>query len=276
MNRRRQTPPIFHPAPRKDRRKTRRKARRGSVLFLAVGLVMTLLAVSVLAVDWGVRQVAAGELQGATDAAALYGVRGLDTSYQAAEARVYAALADNPVRGRLVPKSAVTVEFGLWDPKLRAFAPLTGPARNSATALRVKVRLVGADAVSTPFASGVGLGKMPVAARATAARGEPFNIDVDAKASPYLAGMPNGSKVKFEGKTKLSWSKDTDAPESTPVGVHLPRRPRPDHLLPRRAGQHRRPQQRRDLRPGGQTPRATRSARPPSTASTRPPPRSTA
>ena len=199
-----------------------RRRRRGSILFLAVGLVTVLLAVSVLTVDWGVRQVAAGELQDAVDAATLYGVRGLTNNYQTAESRVYAALAETPVRGRPVSKSSVTIEAGLWDPKLRVFEPLSGTARNSATALRVSVRLTGDDGVKTPFAASVGLSKMPVAARATATRGVPYNIDVDAKACPYLAGMPDGSKVKFTSTSKLSYAHDTIAPESTPVGVSFP------------------------------------------------------
>ena len=196
--------------------------RRGSMLLFAALAIIVLLAMSVLAVDWGVRQVASSELQDAVDAATLYGVRGLNTGYQAAEARVYAALAETPVRGRALPRSATTIEFGLWDPKLRTFEPLTGAARNSATAIRVQVRLAGDDAVATPFAASVGLGRMNVSANATATRGVPYNIDVDAKACPYMAGMPEGTKIKFTGSSHLSWKHDTYSPESQSIGVEFP------------------------------------------------------
>ena len=197
--------------------------RRGVALFWAVAIMAAVLGSAALAVDWGAVQLAESELQGAVDAATLYGIRGMDQDYTVAKQRVLDSLAENKVNGRAIPAAAVTVEFGVWDPKLKTFAVLTGKDQNSGTAMRVTVKLTGNQGAKGIFSSMFGTNNYGVLAKATATRGQPVNVDIDAKASPYLAGMPDGSKINFTGSSTLSWKKDASyAPDCSPEQVMIP------------------------------------------------------
>ena len=221
---------------RKHHLRTHSQRRRGVSLIYATLCLTLLLGVAALGVDFGVVMLERGRLQTAVDAATLHGVTGLDISPAEARRRVRQSLADNPVQGRVLEVDDEAIEFGMWDPKHRQFVPLPKIDAGTATAMRLKVKMSdGQNGRVHGFAgAAVGLDEMAVSAHAVATRGEPFDLEVQANSSPYLAGMPAGTKVKYTrhkhkvkdkhtGKTLES--RDTVAGQDDPMRVPLTVRP---------------------------------------------------
>ena len=173
--------------------------------MLAVLVLPLLMVIGLLIVDVGQVRLAETQLQAAVDAAARHAAVGL-RDYGAADARTRAAvaLADNGFDTHLDG-----VSFGLWDPANRNLIPLTGTvAENGATAVCVTASFSPArgDGVNTFFGSMLGYGDRQITVSATAAIGEPVEIEIDAKASPYLAGLSSGDGLAFTGYTDLDWA----------------------------------------------------------------------
>ena len=206
-------PKLAHPTPAEDRRRRKRgpltdrrtKARkdrdegRGMTLLWAAGLMTVLIGISVLGLDVGRAMLAKGQLQDAVDAAALYGVTGLDTSPHEARRRVRESLAENDVLGRVMNVEDSQITFGAWDPRERTFLPLPLDEAGTATALRVEVLVDNQtnEGFTPIFAHMIGDGSIEMRVKTTVTRGEPFDLEIDSRSSPYLAGMPAGSSVPY-------------------------------------------------------------------------------
>lgn len=186
----------------------------GNVLVYSTVMLVALVGVISLAVDWGRVQLAKTELQAAADAAARYGVTGLSSGVNTVQSRVAAAAAQNKADGVAVEIENSDIEFGVWDPLLKEFTVLTGSQRNGATAIRVTARRTAARGNAIPLIWGAVIGRrtIDVSAVSVVARGRSSVVTIDADSSPWLAGMPNGSKVvKYDENTQ-----DSVAPYQSP------------------------------------------------------------
>lgn len=181
--------------------------RRGSTLVYATFGTFALAAVSALAVDWGRVQVAKTELQAAADAAARYGVAGLQNSLSgasAARANASAVVAQNKADGRAINFVAdEDVEIGVWKKSNKTFTPTTD--LTEANAIRVTLKCVQDrnSAVPLTFMALLGRSSANVSATSIAAvdfsavaggagNGR-FEYYIPATSNPWLAGMPDGS-----------------------------------------------------------------------------------
>ncbi|HEX8913407.1 MAG TPA: pilus assembly protein TadG-related protein [Humisphaera sp.] len=196
-------------------RDRRGRRRAGGVLIYSIVLMVVLLAVATTAVDWGRAQLVKTELQGAADAAARQACVGLKTSTgQAQTNAVWAAGLNTADGSAVVMNPSLDVEFGTWDPATRTFDLLTGSDQKSATAVRVYARRTRSrsNPVPSTFARAFGLTGSDVTAVAIAARGNVVTTSVNARACPWLAGMPDGSTVAGYGGNNTPCT----APENSP------------------------------------------------------------
>lgn len=195
----------------------RRRARGFAVLYFSIALT-ALMGIASLAVDFGRVQNVKSELRAAADAAVRQAAIGLSTSVAEAKTRAAQAVADNMADGRGIPFDVNTdLEFGTWEPRTKTFSVLTGNLQGSATAVRVTLRRTKArnNPVPLVFARIVGKNDIDVAAQAIATRGQVIEPELNAGACPWLAGMPNGSKVDpYGGNTKPA-----KAPQNSPLLV---------------------------------------------------------
>ena len=182
-----------------SRRVAHRKA--FAVVYLAVAM-FALMGVASLAVDFGRVQMVRSEMQAAADAAAGHAAGGMSTSISSARNRAQQSVADNKVEGVSIQfdKNA-DVEFGTWEPTTRTFTPLTGAMESSATAVRITIRRTADRGTAVPltFAKVLGHDTHDVTVHAIATRGKVISPTINAKACPWLAGMPNGSVVAAYG-----------------------------------------------------------------------------
>ncbi|MEM8874309.1 MAG: pilus assembly protein TadG-related protein [Planctomycetota bacterium] len=188
--------------------------RGGMSLIYATLALFVLMGMAVLAIDVGSVQLERSKMQSAVDAATLYGVTGLDINSAEVRKRVRDSLADNPMfrdadgNGVALKVSNANIEFGIWDAHTRSFTPTGNPA--NATALRVTadVNADGNTGMKSYFARFFGETKFEATLSATATRGKAVPLEVHAVASPYMAGMPKGTKIPFtfyEGKKGRKW-----------------------------------------------------------------------
>ncbi|MGF1632639.1 MAG: TadG family pilus assembly protein [Phycisphaerae bacterium] len=178
---------------------------------------MTVLAGALcLAVDVGERVLVKSQLQQAADAAAMAAAGATRYGWPTARQEAIDIAGQNSVNGALLNLAPDDVEFGLWNPDTRTFTPLTDRF-NSATAVRVTVRTSegSGSGLKAPMASMLGFEKPTVTASAVATVGKLIQPTMPALACPWLAGMPNGSKVTgYDGSPK-----NTIAPDSSPVHI---------------------------------------------------------
>ena len=175
------------------------------IIYTFIGMPL-LLVMGLLAVDAGQIMLAESQIQLAVDSAARYAAAGLrDYGADEARTRAAAALTENGID----PDHAV-VSFGLWDPGTKTFIELEGLEESGGTAVRVVAHRSADDATGiTPlFGAILGQGKAGATASATAAIGEPVEVGINAKASPYLAGLGAGDMIPFTGETHLNWAPD--------------------------------------------------------------------
>jgi hypothetical protein len=195
-----------------EARNLQRHRRRGSVLLYTTATLIAIIGFAAVAIDFGALRLAKTELQTAADAAALYGVTGLDRSPAEARRRVRESLAENPVQGRQIQVSDARIEFGVWDVRAREFRSLPERMAGTATAIRVHIEMTDATngRVRGAVGSAAGLDEFETEAIAVAIRGEPFDLEVPANASPYLAGMPRGTQIEFEHINRIRGARDKD------------------------------------------------------------------
>jgi hypothetical protein len=133
--------------------------------------MVALLAFVSLAVDLGHVYVVRSELQTAADAAARYGVTGIEWGVSTAQDYAVSAASENKSDGvGVVIDPNTDIEFGKWDRAARTFTVLTGSARSGADALRVTARRTAAtnNAVSLLFARVLGKTSQDVRAQSIA------------------------------------------------------------------------------------------------------------
>lgn len=188
-------------------------------LVLAIPMLVALVALAALVVDFSAIWLARNEMRMAADAAALAGSTALGNTYTAAQTRALDAMSRNRVAGQqltLVPSA--DVEFGIWDPHDKTFEKLTGNARNSATTIRIIARRTSdrGTALPTIFGRVINRPTVNLTVEAIATRGQVTTQTVPGGACPWLAGMPNGSKVTgYDGNPQ----EDIRAPQHSPLLV---------------------------------------------------------
>ena len=187
--------------------------RRGFTIVYASVVLVALLAIASLAVDYVRVQLVRTQLRTVAEAAALYGAKGMATSVSQGQSNAIAAAADNKVDGTAYTLSSSDIEFGLWDPDVHTFTPLTGTARNGATAIRVTTR---ANGYSIPFARIVGRSTIDIGTQVVASIGENVSENIPATGCPWLAGMPNGSTV-----TDNTYHHTSTAPANAPTAISI-------------------------------------------------------
>lgn len=185
--------------------------------------MVSLLAIASLAVDWGRVQVAKSQLRAAADAASRAAAQELPNGVNPAINAAVAAAADNKVDTTSLTLIAnQDVELGFWNTNTKTFTKYTGVNRSSANAVRVIARRTAArnTAVPTVFASIIGKHSQDITVESISMRIAPTTTqyDIPATASPYLAGMPNGT---MSSPNNPHNSPDY-APYQSPVQVTIP------------------------------------------------------
>lgn len=190
---------------------------RGATLALCVVLLFLLFGMASLAVDFAGVQYVRSQARLAVDSAARDAAAGLRVSVNTATQRAKQTAERNDVGGEPLLLTNQDIEFGTWDPSKKQFEVLTGSKRAGATAVRVTGRLTEERNRSVPLAFGrvVGFNQVEITVEAVATRGEIIQPYTAGAACPWLAGMPNGSRVKgYDGNNK-----DTIAPQHSPAQV---------------------------------------------------------
>ncbi len=146
------------------------KLRQGvSIIYVAVTAI-AVVGLTSFAVDFGKVQLAKTQLQNAADAAARAGVSRISSVTDAQNYAIQFAAANN-VDGTPVALNVNSdIEFGIWDKSTRVFTVVTGPARASATALRITARRTTArgNAIGLIFAKAFGRNTCDINASSTA------------------------------------------------------------------------------------------------------------
>ncbi len=188
--------------------------RRGATLIYSVLVMSVMIAFVSLAVDFGRIQSCKTSLQTAADAAARQGAMNLQLGYSGARTKAISAAAYNTVDNTPVVLQSADVEFGLWDPTTKTFTALSGSAQNSATTVRVTAQRTTArgNAISTLFTKLLGFNSANLTVTAIATRGKIAPATVNGIMSPWLAGMPAGTKVDAYDDNVI----DAVAPTSSP------------------------------------------------------------
>jgi Flp pilus assembly protein TadG len=168
----------------------RRRSRFSGLAVVYILILMTaMIAFTSLAVDLGRAQLAKTELHRAADAAAIYGAQGFATSTVLANA--ITAAAENNVDGTPLILQNSDVQIGVWHNG--QFKPNgSGISAVQINAKRIKSRNT---AVPLLFAAVIGQHTLDINASSVATYVAPVNVSVSAqaKANPWLAGMPAGT-----------------------------------------------------------------------------------
>lgn len=168
---------------------------------MLVYLTMTMtvmIGVGILAVDMGRQQIAQGELQAATDAAARYAAVGMiSSSTRLKTARDQATLvaAEERVDGQPVTVAANDIELGYWNASSSTFVPVSN--ESNANAVRVTFRqTLGANGSMPLFAQALGASPRPLRA-STVAMATVTSTEVVAPASGnlWLSDAPNNTTI---------------------------------------------------------------------------------
>ncbi len=175
---------------------------------------VAVLAMGALAVDLGRVKFVKSELKTAVDSAALAGAANMKNGISAATDAAVKAMSKNKVDKDSMTITSADVAFGVWDPALEDFDKLTGTARSSATAFRVIVKRPGVQTVIGRF---VGISSVDIEETSIATRGKIISVPVDGKACPWLAGMPNGSRVNGYGGNPRAY---ISAPDYSPLQLN--------------------------------------------------------
>ena len=180
-----------------------RARRRGVALFLAIPAILMLFALGALAVDVGRIELAKSELQHATDNVARHAAMQLERgTWQSAYAALRAA-GDNTVAGRSIEPRDAEFAFGSWDAERRLFTERPWwDARVDSVRLAVTLDAAAGRGVPLFFAPLLGREQATVSAEVVVTRVK-ASLSYDARSQLYLAGMPDGSRVR------APWGSDT-------------------------------------------------------------------
>lgn len=181
------------------------QCRRGFAAIYTVVMLIALCGIVSLAVDLGRVQLAKTELQTAADAAARAAAGGLGGgASQAITSAVDVAGANRCDGSAVALEPNADVELGTWNPETKTFTALSGPAQNSATAVRVTARRVAARGTAIPlvFAKVVGRANCDVKAVAIATT----SLEASAPAFVGLDGITleeNGAVASYRSNLGL-------------------------------------------------------------------------
>jgi Flp pilus assembly protein TadG len=194
----------------------KRKPAGVALIYLAVCLTV-LIGFAALAVDYAKLCLDKAQAQAAADASALYAAAGLvGGTASSVQARAVTAAADDAIENAsVVVDPTQDVAFGIWDPNFKTFTPVSSAAVASATAVQVTVHRSASRGTSIPlsFASAFGFASKDLTVSAIASIGTLSESSVPGAASPWLAGMPNGSTIAATGGNPTP----ADAPDNSPI-----------------------------------------------------------
>lgn len=163
--------------------------RRGLSFLYAIVIMVVLIGFLSLGVDLGRSQLAKAQLQMASDAAAMYGARGLSDSTYSSKA--ITAAGQNYVDGSTLTLLAGDVSSITWS---NGAIVAGNPTPN---AIRVIARRAASRNTGIPMLFGSILGRSSLDLSATSiAQYTPaasYSIVANSKGNPWLAGMPNGT-----------------------------------------------------------------------------------
>jgi len=179
--------------------------RRGTALIYAMTGMVVMGGFAALAVDWGRVQLTKTELQSAADAAARYGVAGLQNQIggiSAAYANAQQVTAQNKANGRAISFQPSDVEIGKWNTKKRTFKATTD--LSTANAVRVTLQCSSARGTAVPLTFMSMLGKSSADIHAVSVAmitysnsggtGEgKYSYFIPATCNPWLAGASSGT-----------------------------------------------------------------------------------
>ena len=189
---------------------------RGLSIVYAMALMTVLFGITSFAVDFGRWQLARSEAQVAATAAARYGAALLAAGNTNAIAAAVSAASENKIDGvTFAPVSATDIQLGVWNTASKTFTV----TNTSPNAVRVYARRLAArgNGIPTIFAQVLGVRSVDINTEAIAMRKPPIAIenDVTATASPFLAGMPNGTVSSQNNPA----NNPDSAPNQSPVQV---------------------------------------------------------
>lgn len=164
------------------------RTRRGVSMVYTIISMTVMIGFTSLAVDLGRAQLAKTQLQAAADASALYGAQGLFDGTASTKAITVAG--QNTVDGGTLTLQSGDVTTGYW-------ANGTFSASGTTRAIRVIARKTKARGTGVPLLFAGVLGQrtldITVNSYATAIGSTSVTITAQAKANPWLAGMPAGT-----------------------------------------------------------------------------------
>lgn len=167
-------------------------SRRGSVLLQATFVIGLLMGVTALAVDFGRLTLVQSELQSVADAAARYGVTGLNDN--TATSKAIDVAAQNAADGRAVTLAAADVVKGRWNSATAQFTASATPAN----AVKVTAR----QSVHMTFASLIGFSDTALSASSVSMRDQPRALLVVGNAaSPVAQDSMTRSYLQYAGYT---------------------------------------------------------------------------
>ncbi|MEO7319752.1 MAG: hypothetical protein ABIZ56_12250, partial [Chthoniobacteraceae bacterium] len=136
------------------------------------------------------------------------------TNITTAQDRAIDSANDNTCDGQPIVLTTSDIEFGLWDTPTETFTLLSGPERQSATAMRITAMRVESrnNAITTPLAGVIGRPTTDVKAVAIALVGKDKDFNIPGTSCPWLAGMPSGTTISGQGSGVRS-------PDHSPVLV---------------------------------------------------------
>ncbi len=191
--------------------------RRGVVTIYVVVLVTALTMFASLGVDFGRVELAKTSLQNVADSAARAAAAGLNTSSAQAVHDGIVAAGLNYCDGTPVVLQASDIDIGIWNTTTHQFT--VAAAFDTPNAVRIRAQRIASrgTAVQTPFAAILGRKTCEVHATSIAMFIRPLNINstIPGTASPFLAGMPNGSVTSLHNPH----NNPDYAPTASPVAI---------------------------------------------------------
>lgn len=167
----------------------RRRNRGGYTFILAIVAMTTMCMIISLAVDLGRAQLAKTQLRAAADAAARYGARGFSNNSVNSNAK--AAALQNLVDGTGLVLQNADIAEGYWNGT--SFSTSSG----TISAVRVTARRLQSRSTAVPlfFSAMMGRRGLDITVQSIATYTAPTTVAItaQAKANPWLAGMPNGT-----------------------------------------------------------------------------------
>lgn len=216
--------------PRRNITNTRNHRHGLTIIYIGVSMIVICLFLSYM-VDLGRIKLAKAELQRTVDSAARAGANeiGREPSVIRAAALKYANNKANVVDDRMLNLTEQDVEIGIWDTNTLKFTSVSDKNYLIANAVRVSTVRKGKDAIPLFFGKAIGQDVQGIRAHSVAMYipGVNVNQKVDARANPFLAGMPAGTKAStMNPKVAINTAVadvagNTTSPKNSPVAITM-------------------------------------------------------